>query len=95
MFPAIASNRTLVDQLRQQKFDVGVSEMFFMTEYALAFLRWLGIPRIVATSATTVNAAHYYYLGLLNRVKAANYPRMCAKLPVNWPMNFQNPKFTK
>uniref|UniRef100_A0A914HRK4 glucuronosyltransferase n=1 Tax=Globodera rostochiensis TaxID=31243 RepID=A0A914HRK4_GLORO len=65
----IASDLKLMDKLRSEKFDVGITETFYMTAYSLAIFHFLGIPVTIATHSQPMAPFHLYLLGVLSKMK--------------------------
>uniref|UniRef100_A0A914H5C1 glucuronosyltransferase n=1 Tax=Globodera rostochiensis TaxID=31243 RepID=A0A914H5C1_GLORO len=72
IFLEIISDLALMDKLKAEKFDVGISEAFFLTEYSLAIFHILQIPATIATLTQPMWPIHLYLLGTLSKMKADN-----------------------
>lgn len=71
----MAEDQNVWNQLKKQRFDVGIAEQLYLSEYALSFMRLLEIPTIIVTTPMPTASIHYYFLDLLYRLQAKNIPR--------------------
>uniref|UniRef100_A0A914I2M7 glucuronosyltransferase n=1 Tax=Globodera rostochiensis TaxID=31243 RepID=A0A914I2M7_GLORO len=65
----IASDLELIDKLRSEKFDVGITETYYLTGYSLAIFHFLEIPVTIATHSQPMAPFHLYLLGVLSKMK--------------------------
>ncbi|KAI3416232.1 hypothetical protein GPALN_005777 [Globodera pallida] len=65
----IANDFELMDKLRSEKFDVGITEAFRLTGYSLAIFHLLQIPATIATHSHAMAPFHLYLLGVLSKMK--------------------------
>uniref|UniRef100_A0A183C3A9 glucuronosyltransferase n=1 Tax=Globodera pallida TaxID=36090 RepID=A0A183C3A9_GLOPA len=65
----IANDLELMDELRAEKFDVGITEAFLYAGYSLAIFHLLQIPATIATLSQAMAPCHLYLLGVLSKIK--------------------------
>ncbi|KAL3089887.1 hypothetical protein niasHT_024744 [Heterodera trifolii] len=58
-----------MDELRAEKFDVGMAEAFCFTEYSLALFHFLQIAVTIATQSQPMSPFQLYLMGHLSKMK--------------------------
>ncbi|KAI3414177.1 hypothetical protein GPALN_011634 [Globodera pallida] len=65
----IANDLELMDELRAENFDVGITEAFRGAGYSLAIFHLLQIPATIVTRSQAMAPFHLYLLGVLSKIK--------------------------
>ncbi|KAL3084729.1 hypothetical protein niasHT_031614 [Heterodera trifolii] len=69
IYKEIAEDFELMDGLRAEKFDVGMAEAFFLTEYSLALFHFLQIAVTIATQSQPMSPFQMHLMGHLSKMK--------------------------
>ncbi|KAL3110612.1 hypothetical protein niasHT_019663 [Heterodera trifolii] len=69
IYHEIADDFELMDELRAEKFDVGMAEAFCFTDYSLALFHFLQIAVTIATQSQPMSPFQLYLMGHLSKMK--------------------------
>ncbi|KAL3078005.1 hypothetical protein niasHS_012947 [Heterodera schachtii] len=69
IYHEIADDFELMDELRGEKFDVGMAEAFCFTEYSLALFHFLQIAVTISTQSQPMSPFQLYLMGHLSKMK--------------------------